>query len=120
MEDEGLPIALISANRESSIEILRAAYRQALVEVGHSPDFHIYDLDSGFLVRKQHLAAGRFLLKLYWYYLQLDDLKRRIFVCEFLEKGRHYHFWWFEYCDIALYSAKKSEVFNRLHSILNF
>jgi hypothetical protein len=120
MESEGLPVALVFPNRDTSIEILRAAYRQALVEVGHSPDFHIYDLDSSFLVRKQNLAAGRFLLKLYWFYLMQEDLARRIFVCDFLEKGRHYHFWWFDFCTTDQFCQTKSEVYRSLHTILNF
>ena len=120
MESEGLPVALIFPDRESSIEILRAAYRQALVEVGHSPDFHIYDLDSNFLVHKQNLASGRFLLKLYWFYLLQDDLSRRIFVSEFLERGRHYRFWWFEYCPYDQFEATRNQVYRSLHRILNF
>jgi len=120
MESEGLPVALIFPDRESSIEILRAAYRQALVEVGHSPDFHIYDLDSSFLVRKQNLAAGRFLLKLYWFYLLQDDLSRRVFVSDFLEKGRHYPFWWFEYCKGEEWNQTRNQLYHSLHTILNF
>jgi hypothetical protein len=120
MESEGLPIAFVHPNRKTSLEILRAAYRQALVEVGHSPDYHLYDLETSFLARKQNLAAGRFLFKLYWYYLRLNDLERRIFICDFLESGRHYAFWWFEFAGSREFDFAFNEVEVGLHRILNF
>jgi hypothetical protein len=121
MDNEGLPIAFLPISRDSSLEILRAAFRQALIEVGHSPDYHLYDLDRDFLVRKKDYAAGRFLLRLYdFYHSQLDDLEQRIFICDFLERGRHYRFWWFEYFEPDDFSATKKAVALRLHTILNF
>jgi hypothetical protein len=121
MDNEGLPIAFLPSSRDSSLEILRAAYRQALIEVGHSPDYHLYDLDRDFLVRKTNYAAGRFLLKLYdFYYGQLEDLEQRVFICDFLERGRHYRFWWFTYFEARDFVMTKNAVSDRLHAILNF
>jgi|LAHS01.1.fsa_nt_gb hypothetical protein len=121
MDNEGLPIAFIPESRDSSLEILRAAYRQALIEVGHSPDYHLYDLARDFLVRKQDYAAGRFLLSLYdFYHRQLDELEQMVFICDFLERGRHYRFWWFPYFEARDLLESKNVVSDRLHTILNF
>lgn len=91
----GIEIPRLSDKEKSGL--LGALARQALIDIGHSPDFHIYDLDREELVRKSHLTAGRYLLDLYDFYMSLDPLDRAVFVSEVLERGRHYRFWWLSY-----------------------
>jgi|GEM_PF-1466864 len=96
--------------------IVGAVYRQALVEVGHSPDYHVYDLEKSFLVHKQDLTAGQFVQRVYDFYYSLGDLERRVFLCECLEHGRHYPFWWLSMCDQKHYSRALHSVCRKTSS----
>lgn len=74
--------------------ILGELYRQSLIEVGYSADAHIYDLDYLFIAHKRATAATRYLFDAHSFYLSLPDFERSIYVCQVLEYGRHFRFWW--------------------------
>jgi hypothetical protein len=98
MEEE-IQIAFPHLSAKDKSLIVGALYRQSLIEVGHSADYHVYDLDKDLFVRKRHLAAARFLGEVYGFYRSLPDFERRIFLCDCLEHGRHYAYWWLAYTD---------------------
>ena len=75
---------------------IRKRYRACLLEVGKSPDYHIYDLTLKELRGMRASDAKRFLLKLVAYYLNLCDEEKALFVREILEKDRHYRFWFYD------------------------
>ncbi len=72
---------------------LRRKYRAALLKVGKSPDYHIYDLTIDFLTSLKESREKRFLLKVKRFYMGLGERDRGLFVREVLEKDRHYAFW---------------------------
>lgn len=96
--------------------LVGAIYRQSLIEVGHSPDYHVYDLEKGFLERKRSLVAGEFVERVYDFYYSLNDLERRVFLCECLERGRHYAYWWLAICDQKKYSRILHDVYRKTSS----
>lgn len=96
--------------------IVGAVYRQSLIEVGHSPDYHVYDLEKSFLEHKQDLPAGQFVKRVYDFYYSLRGLERRIFLCECLEHGRHYPYWWLTWCDPKKYGVVFREVMKKTSS----
>jgi hypothetical protein len=97
--EQGIEIRFPQLSNKEKALLIGAVYRQSLVEVGHSPDFHVYDLDRGTLERKRHLASARFLLQVMDFYDGLPEFERKIFLCECLESGRHYAFWWLDFGD---------------------
>jgi hypothetical protein len=77
--------------------ILGELFRQALIEAGFSPDAHIYDLDQEYLRHKKQTASIRYLLDACAFYKTLPDFEQRVYVCQVLEYGRHFQFWWLLY-----------------------
>ena len=78
------------------MEQIRKKYREALLRVGKSPDYHIFDISAEFLSGLRDSKAKRFLLSLRRYFFSLKEEDRRIFVMDILENGRHYPFWYME------------------------
>ncbi len=82
--------------KEKSL-LVNAVFRQALIEVGKSADYHVFNLTDEFLSHVQDKAAGRYLLSVKRFYESLDQMAKRVFLCEVLEYGRHYRFWFYEF-----------------------
>ncbi len=78
------------------MERMKERYRNALLSVGKSPDYHIFDLSTGFLEHLKDTRAKRYLFSLRSFFVGLDQEQQRIFVMEILERGRHYPFWYLE------------------------
>ncbi len=99
-------------DRNAVMGLLGAMYRQALVEIGYSPDEHVYDLDRDFLMRhKDDSLSVQFVLQILDYYESLPDFGRRVFLCECLERGRHYNWWWLEFMDPKNYRRFRNRLF---------
>jgi hypothetical protein len=79
--------------------ILGELYRQALIEIGYSPDTHVYDLNKDLIEHKSHLMSARYVLDVIRFYESLNEFDRAIYCCQVLEYGRHYNFWWMLYGD---------------------
>ena len=103
------PVKLPNAERMKKI---RVKYRQALLSVGKSPDYHIFDISPEFLDNLKDSKAKRFLMNLWRYFLNLKEEDQRFFVMEVLEVGRHYPFW---YLDV--YTRRQYE--KRLQTIVS-
>lgn len=98
--DEAVPVTLKGLDDWTFGTLVGALYRQALVEIGFSPDAHVYDLERGFIERKSKKAlAARFVLLVMDFYASLSAIRKKVFLCDFLECGRHYRFWWLEFFD---------------------
>ena len=82
--------------RVEGIEDLRGKYRCALLSVGKSPDYHIFDLSSEFINGLKDSKAKRYLYVLKQYFASLPIQDQKIFVYDVLEAGRHYPFWYLE------------------------
>lgn len=108
--DERIAIYFPALSMRDHALLVGAVFRQALIEVGYSPDYHIYNLDSSFLFRHQEKASAKFLLMVRDFYRSLPDYEKRIFVCEYLEAGRHYPYWWLEYMDFRGFSKRSHDV----------
>ena len=77
-------------------EKLRRKYRESLIAVGKSPDYHVYDLTVAFLSSLRPCTASRCLIAVKHFYDSLGVRDQAIFVNEVLEKDRHYPFWFMD------------------------
>ena len=68
-------------------------YRECLMAIGKSPDYHIYDLSIEWLRALRGSSSRDFLIQLAYFYWSLESLDQTILVYEVLEKKRHYRFW---------------------------
>lgn len=82
---------------DDRIAKINALYRLSLMDLGYSPDEHLENIDLWRLEHYQTRASAQFLLKVMDLYYHMDEMERRIFYTEILEKGRHYHWWWLEF-----------------------
>ncbi len=92
----GIDIEFVDLTLKDKSLLLGALYRQSLIYVGMSPDTHVYDLDYDYLSSKDSLEA-KFLKDIVDLYLELGDMESKIFVCQVLEYGRYFPFWWMKY-----------------------
>jgi cobalamin biosynthesis Co2+ chelatase CbiK len=111
--EEVVDIEFPHLNAKTKSLIVGAVYRQSLIEVGHSPDFHVYDLEKSLLEHKNDHAAGAFINKVHDFYFSLHGMERKVFLCECLEHGRHYTYWWLNYCNEKQFSRFLSSVANK-------
>lgn len=100
------------SNRDKSL-LVGAMYRQSLVQVGKSPDYHLKNLTDDFLVCLSS-AAGAFLRKVKAFFFSLDPLEGEIFVNECLEHGRHYRFWYLSFYKDADYKKDLLGIYSRV------
>lgn len=105
---EEMEITFPKMKERDYLLVLGAAVRQALIEIGYSPDEHIYDVDKDFLLRHQDKVAARFILRVREYFDGLTVLEQLSFLNDVLEYGRHYKFWWLEYLDSKQYNPWKN------------
>lgn len=92
----GIEIEFVDLSLINRSLILGALYRQSLIYLGMSPDTHVYDLDYDYLSSKDSIQA-KFLMDIVDFYLSLNELESKIFVCQVLEYGRYFPFWWMNY-----------------------
>lgn len=77
--------------------VLGAIYRQALINIGFSADTHLYELPINGIKEREQDASTSFILEIAKLYEVLPFEEKNIFLIEFLEKGRHYNFWYLHY-----------------------
>ncbi len=92
----GIDIEFVDLSLKDYSLLLGALYRQSLVQVGMSPDTHVFDLDYDYLSSKDSIQA-KFLMDVIDFYLELNELESKIFICQILEYGRYFPFWWMNY-----------------------
>lgn len=96
---------------KDKMSLLGAVYRQSLVQMGYSPDCHVYNLDAERLRRKKPAVAASLLLEVFEYYKSLKKNEADIFQFEALEYGRHYKFWYLTYYDRTTFTRICNRVF---------
>ncbi len=111
---QSVPFFIKADSRGCSI-LVGSVFRQALVEIGYSPDRHIYDLDREYVHRRSECAAGAFLEKVIGFYDSLPIEERKIFLCDCLERGRHYVWWWYECFDRHSYNRVMNKLLVKVH-----
>lgn len=84
--------------------------RRSLLELGHSPDAHIYNLNEFFLKEKQADPSARYLLKTKRFYDGLDAFQKRVLLSECLEAGRIYPFWYYGWVSEPAYRKERKAV----------
>lgn len=75
-------------------ERLRSCYRRSMLKIGKSTNASLSSLPTEMLREREALPEARFLLFLQEYYGKLSLFERRILLCEALERGLHYRFWY--------------------------
>ncbi len=108
-------IKLPDAERMSAI---RRRYRQALLSIGKSPDYHLFDLTPEFLAGIKNAKTRNFLIKLSRYFDSLDGENKRIFIMDVLESGRHYPFWYMDAFPRRDYERRLRSVVSEVPSCL--
>ena len=112
--EENFEINIKKLTDKNKALLIGQIYRQCLINLGKSPDYHIYDLDEDFLYSCQDKVEGKFLRKVKEYYLSLDCLERIMFVNDCLEKGRHYKFWYLNFYFVKDYTEKLKQCFSSI------
>lgn len=88
---------------------LKNKIRLSLMEVGKSPDAHVYDVDDGFL-EAHPSPASSFLKAVKLFYDKLDSFKKRVFLSECIEVGRIYPFWYYGWMSDPIYRRERKSV----------
>ena len=88
---------------------LKHKVRRCLIEIGKSPDAHVYDFDEEFL-ESHPSPASAFLKAVKHFYDALDLTKRRVFLSECLEVGRIYPFWYYGCMSDPIYRRERKSV----------
>ncbi len=101
-----IPTRTIKLCETDKVSRMRQRYRLALMAVGKSPDYHIFNLSMDFLRNLKDSKAKRFLLSLKKYVATLDEDTRVIFITDILEGGRHYAFWYMDSYSNRVYEEK--------------
>ena len=105
MEEDSYEVSLRGNNLQTFGYLVGAVFRQCLINVGLSADTHVYDLPR-FRIRRYHATpSGIYVLRVAAIYDHLPEMEQRVFLTEFLEKGRHYPFWYLEVCEPMEYKA---------------
>ena len=115
---EEYPVALRGNSRTRGY-IVGAIYRQALIDLGCSPDSHVYDIDESCFCYRRGSASNLFLRRVKRMYDSLKGLERKVFLCDYLEKGRHYPFWYLEFVSREDYEKSDRELRRRLSKAFN-
>ena len=78
-------------------KLIAALYRRALLDLGRSPDVHIYELhDQDFYLSKTDSKSYRMLQCIAAFYRSLPAPEGVIFINDCLENGRHYRYWYLD------------------------
>ncbi len=88
---------------------LKRKVRSSLIELGKSPDAHVYDFDEDYL-ESHPSPASLFLKAVKGFYDGLDSFKKRVFVSECLEVGRIYPFWYYGWISEPVYRKERKSV----------
>ena len=94
---------------------IKSLYRKALLELGRSPDSHIYELgEQDFYLSSMSVPSRRRLEEIAIFYASLPKLEGEIFVNECLESGRHYRYWYLGGAGVRSYQRSKKNLFEKL------
>ena len=88
---------------------LKRKVRHSLMEMGKSPDAHVYDFDEDYL-EAHPSPASIFLKAVKKFYDGLDSIKKRVFLSECLEVGRVYPFWYYGWMSEPIYRRERKSV----------
>lgn len=88
---------------------LKRKYRLSLIELGKSPDAHVYHCDEEYLDRHP-CQASSYLRRVKRFYDGLDPFKKRVFLSECLEVGRIYPFWYYGWMSDPAYRKERKKV----------
>ena len=84
-----------------SMRQISALLRKAYVGVGKSPDTHIYDLSDYSLSFCPRNPERDFVRKAMVAYSKLNEIEKRVCIYDLIEEGRHYRFWFMQFCSTA-------------------
>ena len=106
----------IAKSHVPNVYRFNARFRDCLLSLGKSPDMHVYEMDDASMRFVRMGEEYRFVMSVVTFYNGLDSiLKKRIFLTEFVERGRHYPFWHYEMIDTGVYKEMVEEVYQEFH-----
>ena len=98
-----------------SINRFKRNVRACLMEIGKSPDTHIYDLHPHSFDFCPPGEALGFIVSLMRFYAKLEsDMDRQILITEVLERGRHYPFWHYGLIETPDYRQRVYALYEKL------
>lgn len=98
-----------------SITRFKDKFRKTLMGIGKSPDAHVYDLNQESLWFVKSEKDRKFLFSVVRFYNDLsDDLDKKIFLTEVLERGRHYPFWHYGLLETPDYRQRLASIYKKL------
>jgi len=83
----------------------------ALKEVGLSLYFHVYELKGVIYRRYCNPESVAFLNKIVDFYNGLTDFEKLMFICDFLEIGRHSKYWYEQYRNEKSYYRSRKRLY---------
>ena len=96
---------------------IKSLYRRALLELGRSPDSHIYELrEQDFYLSNNQKESRDKLEKIALFYASLTKLEGEIFINDYLESGRHYRYWYLGGAASRSYQRSKKSLFEKLRA----
>lgn len=89
---------------------IKEKVRKSLIDLGHSPDAHIYNWNEYFLRQRESNPSAKCLLKAKRFYDGLDAFQQRVLLSECLETGRIYPFWYYGWVSEPAYRKERKAV----------
>ena len=93
--------------------LIKEKARRALLNLGFSPDLHIYEWGKEILEVKADCPEKECLIKMKRFYDALDTFQKRVLLAECLEYGRVYPFWYYGWTSEPAYRKERRNVLSR-------
>lgn len=113
-----LDVSFKKQERFTFAYVIGAIYCQALINIGFSADTHLNDLPLDRISKGKRDASTDFILNVSKVYDSLPDEEKDIFLVEFLEKGRHYNFWFLSFYGYKSFKCLRNKTFKDIHQLI--
>lgn len=111
---ETVLLSISSSGKELASRV-KAIYRSALLDLGRSPDSHIYELvEQDFYLSKDGERSRKKLEEIALFYASLPKFEGEIFINDCLESGRHYRYWYLNGAGARNYQRSKRNLYLKL------
>ena len=105
----------VSMSTKEIVGYVKSIYRSALLDLGRSPDSHIYELgEQDFYLSKEQERSRKKLEEIALFYASLPKFEGEIFINDCLESGRHYRYWYLGGAGAKNYQRSKKNLFLKL------
>lgn len=108
----------IHINENSLGKMVGAIYRESLKHIGYSVYTHVHELNRPLIRAIYPNQYGTYVLRVAYFYDNLDEYDRLVFQNEYIEEGRHYPYWWMEYGDTRRLNSRKIALLSKMRESL--